>query len=77
MIGSMMREKHPGYGISAHWSALEKVIGCFDQFRYFGSVTWSSYVVIDMICRAVSFCSRLVSKAALPPKMEETVLVVS
>ena len=50
MIGSKTRGKHPGYGISAHWSALEKVIGCFDQSRYLGIAMGLSYVATDMTC---------------------------
>ena len=43
MIGSSTSGKHPGYGISAHWSALLNVTGCSDQPRYLGSATVSYY----------------------------------
>ena len=49
MVGSSTSGKHPGYGISAHWLALLKVIGYFDQCRYLGSAT-VLYLVIDMTC---------------------------
>ena len=47
MVGSSTSGNCPGYGMSAHWSALLKVIGYSDQSRYLGSVT-VSYLVIDM-----------------------------
>ena len=76
MVGSCTSGKHPGYGISAHWSALLNVIGCSDQSRYLGSTT-VSYLVIDMTCRAVSFCWHLLSEEAHPPKIVATVLLAS
>ena len=57
--------------------ALEKVIGCSDQSRCFGSEMGPSYVATNMMRRAMSFCSRLSSEIALPPKMVAMVLVGS
>ena len=76
MVGSSTSGKRPGYGMSAHWSALLKVIGYSDQSRYFGSMIMS-YLVIDRTYRAVSFCWRLLSEAAYPLKIVVTILLVS
>ena len=76
MIGSSTSGKCPRYGISAHWSALLNVIGCFDQSRYLGLAT-VSYLVIDMTYRAVSFCWRLLLEAACPSKIVAMVLLAS
>ena len=76
MIGSSMSEKRPGYGISAHWSALLNVIGYSNQSRYLGSVTMP-YWVIDMTYRVVSFYWCLLSEAAYPPKIVAMVLLAS
>ena len=39
VVDEDLLESHITYGISAHWSALLKVIGYFDQSRYLGSTT--------------------------------------
>ena len=77
LMGLRKSRKHPGYGMSDHWSALEKVIGYSDQSRYLGSVMGPSYVATDKTRRATSFYSRLSLKMALPPKIVAMILVAS
>jgi hypothetical protein len=46
-----------------------------NQFWYLGSAVFSSELVWAMTARAVSFISRPVSKATLPPNMVQMVLL--
>ena len=75
MMGSRMSGKCLRYGMSDHWSPLEKVIGCSDQSRYLGSAMGPSYVATEKTRLATSFYSRLSLETALPPKIVATVLV--